>query len=62
MPAHQGLRRVSTPGRRIYATVDKVPKVLNGLGISIVSTPKGVLTDNQCRAAKVGGEVLCKVW
>jgi small subunit ribosomal protein S8 len=61
-PALQGLRRVSTPGRRIYTTVDKVPKVLNGLGISIVSTPKGVLTDSECREAKVGGEVLCKVW
>ena len=61
-PAIQGLRRVSKPGLRIYADSDKMPKVLNGLGIAIVSTPKGVMTDRQARAEHVGGEVLAFVW
>lgn len=58
----QGLRRVSTPGRRVYKTAEKMPRVLNGLGIAIVSTSKGVMTDNECRKLNVGGEVLCTVW
>ena len=61
-PAIQGLRRVSKPGLRVYASCDKMPKVLKGLGIAIVSTPKGVMTDKQARTENVGGEVLAFVW
>lgn len=57
-----GLKRVSKPGLRIYVGADKLPKVINGLGISIISTNKGILTDKQAREAKVGGEVLAYVW
>lgn len=57
-----GLERVSTPGRRIYVTHDKVPSILAGMGIAIVSTSKGVLTDKDARREKVGGEVLAYVW
>lgn len=60
--AIQGLQRISSPGRRIYSTVDSVPKVLNGMGISIVSTSKGLMTDHECRKMHVGGEVLAKIW
>jgi len=60
--AIQGIERVSTPGLRRYAPVDKIPKVLNGMGIAIVSTSKGVMTDGECRAQKVGGELIGKVW
>ncbi len=62
VPAIQGLVRVSSPGRRSYAKSEGLPKVKNGLGIAIVSTSKGVLTDHECRTQHVGGEVLCKVW
>jgi small subunit ribosomal protein S8 len=62
VPAIQGLVRVSSPGRRSYSKSEGLPKVKNGLGIAIVSTSKGVLTDHECRAQHVGGEVLCKVW
>lgn len=58
----QGLRRISKPGCRIYATQENVPMVLNGMGVAILSTNKGVLTDKVCREQKVGGEVLCHVW
>ena len=58
----QGLRRISKPGLRVYAEKDKLPKVINGLGIAIVSTNKGILTDKQARLANVGGEVLAFVW
>ncbi|MBI3599782.1 MAG: 30S ribosomal protein S8 [Nitrospinae bacterium] len=58
----QGLKRVSKPGCRIYAAKDDVPMVLNGLGIAILSTNKGIMTDKVCREQKVGGEVLCYVW
>ncbi len=61
-PAIQGLVRVSSPGGRTYAGVGRLPKVKNGLGVAIVSTSKGVLTDYECRQQRVGGEVLCKVW
>lgn len=61
-PAISGLRRVSKPGLRIYASCEKMPKVLKGLGIAIVSTPKGVMTDKQARNENVGGEVLAFVW
>jgi len=56
------LKRISKPGLRIYAKVDEVPKVLNGLGIAILSTSKGVMTDKEARAQKVGGEVIAFVW
>ena len=57
-----GLRRVSKPGLRIYASCEDMPKVMNGLGIAIVSTSKGVMTDKKARLANVGGEVLAFVW
>ena len=60
--AIQGLRRVSKPGLRVYAGSDELPKVLKGLGIAIVSTSKGVMTDNKARSLHVGGEVLAFVW
>jgi small subunit ribosomal protein S8 len=62
VPAIQGLVRVSSPGRRTYSGSEGLPRVKNGLGIAIVSTSKGVMTDYECRAQRVGGEVLCKVW
>ena len=57
-----GLKRISKPGLRVYAQCEELPKVLGGLGIAIVSTSKGVMTDKQARAAKVGGEVLAYIW
>ena len=60
--AFQGLRRVSKPGRRVYVRHDQIPRVLSGLGISILSTSQGVLSDKDARARKVGGELLCEVW
>lgn len=57
-----GLKKVSTPGLRVYASVDKLPKVLNGMGIAILSTNKGILTDKEAREQKVGGEVLAYIW
>ena len=57
-----GLRRISKPGLRVYCEADKLPKVLKGLGIAIVSTNKGLLTDNEARKAGIGGEILCFVW
>ncbi|MDQ0177344.1 30S ribosomal protein S8 [Bacillus chungangensis] len=57
-----GLKRISKPGLRVYAKANEVPKVLNGLGIAIVSTSQGVLSDKQARAKQVGGEVLAYVW
>jgi small subunit ribosomal protein S8 len=57
-----GLRRVSKPGRRRYVGADRIPSVLGGMGVAILSTPQGVLTDRESRKAKVGGEVLCYVW
>ncbi|MCF0113358.1 MAG: 30S ribosomal protein S8 [Bacilli bacterium] len=57
-----GLKRISKPGLRVYAESDKVPSVLKGLGIAIVSTDKGLLTDREARKAGVGGEILCYVW
>lgn len=54
--------RVSTPGRRVYSSVKDLPRVYNGLGISIISTPKGVMSDNEARQANVGGEILCQVF
>lgn len=60
--AISGLRRVSKPGLRVYAGADELPRVLRGLGIAIVSTSKGVMTDKAARAANVGGEVLAFIW
>ena len=60
--AIQGLRRVSKPGLRVYAGADELPQVLRGLGISIISTSKGIMTDKKARAQHVGGEVLAFVW
>lgn len=61
-PVISGLRRVSKPGLRQYVRVEKLPKVMNGFGIGIVSTSKGVLTDKEARKLGVGGEYLCSVW
>jgi small subunit ribosomal protein S8 len=61
-PVIREIHRVSKPGRRIYASVDSLPTVYNGLGISILSTPKGVMSDNEARAQNVGGEVICTVF
>ena len=61
-PVIQGIKRISKPGLRVYAGVEKLPRVISGLGIAIVSTNKGILTDKQARAAGVGGEVLAFVW
>lgn len=57
-----GLKRISKPGLRIYASVEELPKVINGLGIAIISTSKGLMTDKQARTANIGGEVLAYVW
>ena len=57
-----GLRRISTPGLRIYRKSDAVPRVLGGLGVAVLSTSQGLMTDREARKRKVGGEVLCYVW
>jgi small subunit ribosomal protein S8 len=62
LPALQGLARVSRPGQRIYVPKQKVPRVRQGLGIAVLSTPSGLMTDRQARKAGVGGEVICTVW
>jgi len=62
VPAIQGIQRTSRPGLRQYSAVDKLPRVRNGLGYAILSTPQGVMTDQEARKLNVGGEVLCKVW
>jgi small subunit ribosomal protein S8 len=62
MSVIRGLRKISTPGKRHYVSCQKMPKVLDGSGIAILSTSRGILTDQQCMAEKVGGEVLCFVW
>ncbi len=61
-PVIEGIRRVSKPGRRVYAGNEEIPRMLGGLGISIVSTSRGLMTDQQARQQKVGGEILCSVW
>jgi small subunit ribosomal protein S8 len=61
-PVIREIKRVSKPGRRVYASVKDIPSVRNGLGVSIVSTPKGVMSDAAARSANVGGEVLCTVF
>jgi small subunit ribosomal protein S8 len=61
-PVLNDLKRVSKPGLRVYAPADRVPRVMNGMGIAILSTSHGLLPDRDCRRQKVGGEVLCYVW
>jgi small subunit ribosomal protein S8 len=61
-PVLTGLVRASTPGRRIYHRYTEIPRVLNGLGISILSTSKGLMKDAECRRQKAGGELICNVW
>ncbi len=61
-PVIREIKRVSRPGRRVYAKIKDLPRVYNGLGIAILSTPRGVMSDNEARAANVGGEVLCQVF
>ena len=62
VPVISEIKRVSKPGCRVYSRINELPKVYNGLGISILSTPRGVMSDNEARAAHVGGEVLCQVF
>jgi small subunit ribosomal protein S8 len=62
VPAITGIKRVSTPGCRVYTSKTEVPRVLSGMGIAILSTPKGVITGQQAKRLNVGGEVLCHVW
>ena len=61
-PVIRKIERVSKPGRRVYVSVTAMPRVANGLGITIISTPKGVMADHEARVANVGGEILCKVF
>ena len=61
-PAITGIRRMSTPGRRLYCRCGEIPLVLNGLGVSILSTSKGLMKDQDCRRQKLGGELVCNVW
>ncbi len=61
-PAVTGIKRISKPGRRLYTSVNDIPKTLGGYGITIVSTSKGLLTDRQARKKSVGGELICQVW
>ncbi len=61
-PVVSGLKRISTPGRRVYIGKDEVPRVMGGVGIAIITTSKGILTDKECRREGVGGEVLCYIW
>ena len=58
----RGIKRISKPGNRIYATKNEIPKVLSGLGIALISTSKGILSDKACRSAGIGGEVMGHVW
>ena len=61
-PVIREIQRVSKPGRRVYSSVRNIPRVSDGLGVSILSTPKGVMSDNEARSQNVGGEVLCRVF
>ncbi len=60
--AIDGVRRVSTPGRRVYVRFDRIPRVRSGMGVSILSTSKGVMTDKEAKKQRIGGELLCEVW
>ena len=61
-PVINNIERISKPGRRFYSSAQSIPKIQNGLGIAIISTPKGVMTDTEAKKAKVGGEIICKVF
>jgi small subunit ribosomal protein S8 len=61
-PSITGLKRVSSPGRRVYVRANEVPRVLNGMGIAIISTSSGIMTDRRAREVHVGGELLCTIW
>ena len=61
-PVITGLERISKPGRRVYAKAKEMPRVLNGLGINVVSTSRGLMTDRQARVENLGGEVMCSIW
>jgi small subunit ribosomal protein S8 len=61
-PVIAGIKRVSKPGRRIYRGYKELPKVLNGLGIAIISTSQGIMTDHEAKKRRVGGEVICEIW
>ena len=58
----QSLQRISKPGRRTYVKADQLPRVLNGLGVAVISTSRGMMSDRECRRLHVGGEVMCQVW
>ncbi len=62
IPTITGLKRVSSPGRRVYVRANEVPRVLNGMGIAILSTSSGIMTDRRAREVHVGGELLCTIW
>ena len=62
MPVIKEIKRVSKPGRRVYARASSIPKVQNGLGMVIISTSKGIMTDNDARTKKIGGEIICRVF
>lgn len=62
VPAIRGLQRVSKPGQRIYVAKQRIPRIRQGLGVAILSTPKGLLTDRQARQRGLGGEVICTIW
>ena len=62
LPVIKEIRRISKPGRRVFSSAESLPKINNGLGIAIISTPKGVMTDIDARKQKVGGEIICKVF
>lgn len=61
-PVIKNIKRISTPGRRVYSQIENMPKVYNGLGIAVISTPKGILSDQEAREKNVGGEILCQVF
>ncbi|HEY1269803.1 MAG TPA: 30S ribosomal protein S8, partial [Candidatus Binatia bacterium] len=61
-PVITGLRRISRPGRRIYVGIDEIAPIRKGLGVNVLSTPKGILVDREAKKAKVGGELICSVW
>ncbi len=61
-PAILGIKRISRPGLRVYKKTDELPKVYSGLGIAVISTPKGLMTDSQAREEKLGGEIICYIW
>ena len=62
MPVIKEIDRISKPGRRVYAKAETIPKIQNGLGLAIVSTSKGIMSDNEARTQKIGGEIICKVF